>query len=93
MYFMPSYNIFHQNQDITPVMRCKLINWLIEVSLHFRFHRETLYLAVHFMDRYLTQISGLPRTKYQLVGVAAMYIAAKLEVVENCSYLRSAYPF
>lgn len=62
-------------------MRCKLINWLIEVVIHFRLHRATFYLAVYLVDRYLSLVRGVLRSELQLIGVAATFIAAKLEEI------------
>lgn len=78
---LPSIAIFQNNRDILPTMRCKLINWLLEVSLHFRFHRETFFLAIHYLDRYLSLHWGLSRHDLQLLGVASLFVAAKLEEI------------
>ena len=77
---LPSVSIFQNNKQILPAMRCKLINWVLEVSLHFRLHRETFYLAVHYMDRYMSLHWGISPSELQLIGVASLFIAAKLEV-------------
>ena len=61
--------------DITPGMRSILIDWLIEVGEEYRLHNETLYLAVSYIDRFLSQMSVL-RSKLQLVGAASMFLAA-----------------
>lgn len=76
----PSVAMFQNNRDVLPTMRCKLVNWLIEVCMHFRLHRETFYLAVHYVDRYFTLHWGIERSKLQLIGIASLFIAAKLEV-------------
>ena len=75
-----SPNLFHYNPDLTASMRCKLISWLIEVCLHFRLHKETLYLAVYYVDRYLSLRSSVSRNGFQLLGISAFFVAAKLEV-------------
>ena len=36
-------------------MRSILLDWLTEVCEVYKLHRETFYLAVDFVDRYLTQ--------------------------------------
>ncbi|PJF17870.1 hypothetical protein PSACC_02300 [Paramicrosporidium saccamoebae] len=79
--FLPSIALFQNNRDILPTMRCKLVNWLIEVSLHFRLHRETFYLAVHYLDRFLSLHWGVARGSLQLIGVACLFIASKLEEI------------
>ena len=37
---------------LTEHMRCILIDWLIDVSMHFEFLDETLHLAIYYIDRY-----------------------------------------
>ncbi|KAK4792038.1 hypothetical protein SAY86_022473 [Trapa natans] len=66
--------------DINASMRAVLIDWLVEVSEEYRLVPETLFLAVNYIDRYL---SGNPvnRQKLQLLGVTCMMIAAKYEEV------------
>jgi len=73
-------NYMKKQQDITSSMRSILIDWLVEVSEEYKLHTETLYLAVNYTDRFLSQMSVL-RGKLQLVGTASMYIAAKYEEI------------
>jgi len=69
-----------QQQDISSTMRSILVDWLVEVSEEYKLHSETLYLAVNYTDRFLSKMSVL-RGKLQLLGTAAMYIAAKYEEI------------
>jgi len=69
-----------RQQDITSSMRCILVDWLVEVSEEYKLHRETLFLAVNYIDRFLSKISVL-RGKLQLVGAASMFLAAKYEEI------------
>ena len=69
----------HQS-DITNPMRCILVDWLVEVCDEFNLLPETLYLAVLYVDRYLSVVNVL-RTNLQLVGVTCLYIAAKFEEI------------
>jgi cyclin B len=66
--------------DINPRMRAIVVDWLVEVHLQFNLEKETLYLAVHLMDRFL-QRKVLQRNKLQLLGCACMLIAAKYEEI------------
>lgn len=66
--------------DITPNMRCILVDWLVEVSEEYKLNTETLYLAVNYIDRFLSMMS-VQRAKLQLVGTAAMFIASKYEEI------------
>jgi len=61
--------------DISSNMRCIMIDWMVEVGEEYKLHRETLFLAVNYVDRFLSQMS-VQRGKLQLVGTAAMFIAA-----------------
>ncbi|XP_052738236.1 cyclin-A2 [Bicyclus anynana] len=66
--------------DITYVMRSILVDWLVEVCDEYGQQSETLHLAVSYVDRFLSYMSVV-RTKLQLVGTAATYIASKYEEV------------
>lgn len=66
-------------QEVTPKMRCVLIDWLVEVHQQFRLMQETLYLTVAIIDRFLQSYRSIDRKKLQLVGVTAMFIASKYE--------------
>lgn len=61
--------------DINDSMRSILVDWLVEVSEEYRLQTETLYLAVNYIDRFLSYMSVV-RAKLQLVGTAAMFIAS-----------------
>jgi hypothetical protein len=74
----PSYMDAQENLEWS--MRGILVDWLIEVHAKFGMLPETLYLAVNIIDRFLsTKLVQLDRL--QLVGVTAMFIAAKYEEV------------
>jgi len=76
----PKGSYMKKQLDITTSMRSILIDWLVEVSEEYKLNVETLYLAVDYTDRFLSQMSVL-RGKLQLVGTASMYIAAKYEEI------------
>ncbi|ELU13640.1 hypothetical protein CAPTEDRAFT_176768 [Capitella teleta] len=66
--------------DVTASMRSILVDWLVEVAEEYKLHRETLFLAVNYIDRFLSQMSVL-RGKLQLVGAASLFLAAKYEEI------------
>lgn len=76
----PKATYMKKQMDITSNMRSILVDWLVEVCEEYKLNSETLYLAVNYTDRFLSQMSVL-RGKLQLVGTASMYIAAKYEEV------------
>ncbi|XP_014224135.1 G2/mitotic-specific cyclin-B [Trichogramma pretiosum] len=70
---------FLQGQEVTPKMRCVLVDWLIEVHEQFHLMQETLYLTIAIIDRFLQKFNLITRKRLQLVGVTAMFIASKYE--------------
>ncbi|KAK3925425.1 G2/mitotic-specific cyclin-A [Frankliniella fusca] len=76
----PKPNYMRRQPDITYTMRTILVEWMVEVAEEYRLQTETLYLAVSYIDRFLSLMSVV-RAKLQLVGTAAMFIAAKYEEI------------
>ncbi|XP_018339185.1 PREDICTED: cyclin-A2 isoform X2 [Trachymyrmex septentrionalis] len=76
----PKPGYMKKQPDITYSMRSILIDWLVEVAEEYRLQDETLYLAISYIDRFLSYMSVV-RSKLQLVGTAAMFIAAKYEEI------------
>ncbi|XP_077292152.1 cyclin-A1-like [Arctopsyche grandis] len=74
----PDY--MRKQTDITHSMRAILIDWLVEVCEEYRLETETLYLAVSYIDRFLSYMAVV-RAKLQLVGTTAMFIASKYEEI------------
>lgn len=71
----PKFGYMRRQRDINTSMRTILIDWMAEVGEEYKLHSETLCLAVTYVDRFLSLISVL-RNNLQLVGTAAMFIAA-----------------
>lgn len=65
-------------RDIDGKMRSVLFDWLVEVQMEYRLCSETLYLAFHHTDRFLSAVP-VQRSKLQLVGVTALMLASKTE--------------
>lgn len=76
----PKFGYMRKQPDINHSMRTILVDWLVEVSEEYRLQSETLCLAVSYIDRFLSFMSVV-RAKLQLVGTAAMFIAAKYEEI------------
>ena len=68
-------------------MRVILGDWLIEVAEEYKLQRETLFLAINYVDRFLSQMSVL-RGKLQLLGTAAIFLASL--VIKY--YINNSYP-
>ncbi|CAN6329615.1 unnamed protein product [Urochloa humidicola] len=66
--------------DVTANMRTILVDWLVEVAEEYKLVADTLYLTISYVDRFLSA-NPLGRDRLQLLGVAAMLIAAKYEEI------------
>jgi len=67
---------------ITGKMRGVLVDWLVEVQQQFRLLQETLFMTMSIIDRYLClEGKTVHRSQLQLVGVSAMFLAAKVEEI------------
>jgi len=66
--------------DLNAKMRAILNDWLFEVHKKYGLRRETLFLSINIIDRYLSR-RPICRDRLQLVGVAATLIAAKFEEI------------
>ncbi|XP_063300937.1 cyclin-A1 [Pelobates fuscus] len=76
----PKALYMRKQPDITPAMRTILVDWLVEVSEEYKLRCETLYLAINYLDRFLSCMSVL-RGKLQLVGTASILLASKYEEI------------
>lgn len=76
----PKAGYMKKQPDITNSMRAILVDWLVEVGEEYKLQNETLYLAVNYIDRFLSSMSVL-RGKLQLVGTASMLLASKFEEI------------
>ncbi|CAF3367548.1 unnamed protein product [Rotaria socialis] len=74
-------NFLNAHPAITIKMRSVLCDWIIEVSEVYHLHRETYHLAIAYIDQYLCNTSNLPKAKLQLLGITALFIAAKIEEI------------
>ena len=79
---MPNPKYMEHQEDFDWTMREQLVDWLIEVHTRFSLLPETLFLAVNILDRLLSR-RVIALDKLQLIGVTAMFIAAKYEEVST----------
>lgn len=77
---MPNGNYMSMQRDLNWNLRGVLADWLIETHAKFRLLPETLFLALNVVDRFLS-LRTISLSKLQLVGVTALFIAAKYEEV------------
>uniref|UniRef100_A0A8D8YH62 Cyclin-A1 n=2 Tax=Cacopsylla melanoneura TaxID=428564 RepID=A0A8D8YH62_9HEMI len=76
----PKANYMRKQPDINTEMRSVLVDWLIEVAEEYKMQNETLHLAINYVDRFLSLMSVV-RSKLQLLGTAALFVASKYEEI------------
>ena len=82
-YYNPDPHYFESCQThINWLMRGILLNWMTEVCVDLMFKRDTYYLSVNYLDRYLSKSTDVEKWQLQLVGTAALYIAQKMDELE-----------
>lgn len=77
---IPNPQYMSHQDDLEWKTRGILIDWLIEVHTRFHLLPETLFLAINVIDRFLSE-KVVQLDRLQLVGITAMFIAAKYEEV------------
>jgi len=73
-------SILEVNKELTWKMRTSLVDWIIQLHYAFKFCLETLYLTINIVDRFLS-VHIVPSAHLPLVGIAALFIAAKYEEI------------
>jgi hypothetical protein len=79
---LPNPHYMDIQTEIKWSMRSILMEWLIQVHQRFGLLPETLFLAVNYIDRFLS-VKVVSLGKLQLVGATAIFLAAKYEEI-NC---------
>lgn len=78
--FQVKSDYFLLQSEINHTSRAFLLDWLVTVHSKFRLLQETLYITVNLIDRYLSK-RMVTKKQLQLVGVTALFIAAKYEEI------------
>ena len=65
---------------ITPALRARMIDWMIEVLTNFKCDDQTFFLAVSLIDRYFkNKVEMREISDLHIIGVTCMFIASKYE--------------
>ncbi|PKS05242.1 hypothetical protein jhhlp_008613 [Lomentospora prolificans] len=83
---LPNAHYMDIQTEIQWSMRSVLMDWLVQVHNRFGLLPETLFLAVNYIDRFLSY-KVVSLGKLQLVGATAILVAAKYEEI-NCPSLQ-----
>lgn len=80
LYLKNIYGFMNHQTEINEQMRAILIDWIIDVHLRFKLRPSTLFFTIRIIDHYL-YCAQIQRSKFQLLGIAAMLIACKHEEI------------
>jgi len=78
---LKGHDILVKSPELNFSMRRILIDWLHEVAQEYTLEWQTLLLAIQISDQYL-HLATVQKTNLQLVGVTALWIAAKMEEIQ-----------
>ncbi|KAF8753400.1 cyclin family [Rhizoctonia solani] len=78
---MPNPDYISGQTEIEWSMRTTLVDWLMQVHMRYHMLPETLWIAINVVDRFYLSECVVSLVKLQLVGVTAMFIAAKYEEI------------
>ena len=67
-----------KQKEISHKMRSILVDWIVEVTIEFECCQDTLFITASIVDRFLSKMN-VPKSKLQLIGTAALFIACKYE--------------
>jgi hypothetical protein len=77
---MPRQDFMHRQPELNAQMRSILNGWLLDMHRMYGLRRETLFLTINIIDRYLSRKQVAPQ-QLQLVGVTGLLVAAKFEEI------------
>lgn len=69
-----------KHHEITPCLRSKMVDWMVEVLFNFKCNEQTFFLAVSLMDRFFHKQAGKKQiSELHIIGVTAIFLASKYE--------------
>lgn len=75
---LPHAQYMKHQRELNWTTRAMLVGWIVKVHQFFELRPETLFLAVNYIDRFLT-CRAVSQDRFQLLGAAAVVIAVKYE--------------
>ena len=73
----PAYTTTTQSGNMLPEWRGRLVRWMKEVAVEFKYSATTVASAVRLLDRFLS-VCNVETSELQLLALVSMYIASKL---------------
>ena len=87
-----NYLKLYQKSELNYNMRAILVDWMFEVADEYKLKRDTIYEAVHILDRvFMTRCPIVQKENLQGLAITALHIAAKKEV--NLEFFKKHFIF
>jgi hypothetical protein len=84
--YLRELELSHPTEDnlirhkITPALRARMVDWMVEVLTNFKCDDQTFFLAVSLLDRYFkNKLETREVGDLHITGVTCMFIASKYE--------------
>lgn len=88
--YRPDAGYMERQVEVNWYKRGILMDWLVRIHDHCNLFPETLFLTVNYIDRFLS-LKAVSQAKLQLVGIVALFVAAKYEEITCPSVQEIAY--
>lgn len=88
--YKPDSGYIQNQSELDWNSRSILVDWLVRIHDYCNLLPETLFLTVHYIDRFLS-LKAVGQAKLQLVGVVALFVAAKYEEITCPTVQEIAY--
>ncbi|KAI4898642.1 hypothetical protein NFI96_025998 [Prochilodus magdalenae] len=79
--YLHDMHVMERHPSLQPKMRAILLDWLMEVCEVYKLHREAFYLGQDYFDRFMATQENVSKSTLQLIGISALFIAAKMEEI------------
>ncbi|KAH9258883.1 hypothetical protein BASA81_002947 [Batrachochytrium salamandrivorans] len=78
--YAPDAEYFSWQTSVRPKMRAVLLDWMFEVSQEYGLKRDSVHVAINFVDQYLGK-RAVESSSLQLVGVSCLWLGSKMEEI------------
>ncbi|XP_071708912.1 cyclin-SDS-like [Rutidosis leptorrhynchoides] len=77
--------------DLVVQQRIQMVHWIIEESTCKEFQKETLFLGVSLLDRFLTKGYFRNKRELEIAGIACLTLATRIEENQPFNSIRQQY--
>ncbi|KAF3943440.1 hypothetical protein ACB098_03G084900 [Castanea mollissima] len=79
--------------DLVLQLRSQMVHWIVEQSTEKELHQETMFLGVTLLDRFLSKGFFRDKRHLQIVGIACLTLATRIEEKQPHNSVQEKYFF